>query len=431
MGAARAWHACEHALLAPIHAAQKKTPLFPLQIDYACVLLMTPSLMLGLALGVVFNAVVSQWLLNLLIIGVWLYSSARLAATYRRTRAREVALLRAEADAAAAVAAAAAEKAAAADDIQVTAVAAAPAPVFACSSSGGAGLWARAATAAASARARLRRWAAAQPWRVICTIAALFLFFVTCQVLIGAVVPGCSPAYWGVFGTLLGVSAAATVPVTLWLLPPRGGGIGGRAAGGGNGSSVVGGDSGGAPTGDDEEAANAATDAPPRPPPPLPLPPRHANEDAVVWSPRRAARVHAQMVLAGLMLGAWPLSPIVFALGLHPQVAAGTSKLLLLMITSGAALAFIAAGRISTSYMLAYGITNALATPAGVWVMDRVIKRTRRPSHITLLTIVRLLACCAIQLAFSAVPRLAELARGELNAHHYGFMRRSLCGGSG
>jgi uncharacterized membrane protein YfcA len=124
------------------------------------------------------------------------------------------------------------------------------------------------------------------------------------------------------------------------------------------------------------------------------------------------------------MLGAWPLSPIIFALGLHPQVAAGTSKLLLFMITGGAGLSFIASGSINIHYMLAYGIANAIATPVGVWVMDWVVKRTGRPSYITLLTIGRLLACVVIQLAFQAVPSLIQLSHG---LPRYGFLSHSIC----
>jgi uncharacterized membrane protein YfcA len=145
----------------------------------------------------------------------------------------------------------------------------------------------------------------------------------------------------------------------------------------------------------------------------------------VAWSKQVLAQIHVQMLVAGLMLGAWPLSPIILAIpGMHPQVGAGTSKVMLFMITGGAGLSFIAAGNINLSYMLVYGITNAVVTPLGVWIVDWAIKRTGRPSVIIMLTIVRLLACVVLQAALQAVPSLITLAHGLPRA---GFMAQPFC----
>jgi uncharacterized membrane protein YfcA len=155
----------------------------------------------------------------------------------------------------------------------------------------------------------------------------------------------------------------------------------------------------------------------PAAPPPSPL----TNPALPAGTPRPT-----RMVAAGLMLGAWPLSPIIFGLGLHPQVAAGTSKVLLMMIMGGAGLSFLAAGRMNRSYLLAYGLTNMAATPLGVWAFDRLVARRGRPSYITLLTIARLALCVLVQAGFHAGPQLARLAAGLPRA---GFMHEPLCGG--
>lgn len=53
--------------------------------------MLTPVLILGLTVGQPFNAMVSSWLLNLLVISIWTWSTIQCFFIYRRTRAKEVA----------------------------------------------------------------------------------------------------------------------------------------------------------------------------------------------------------------------------------------------------------------------------------------------------------------------------------------------------
>ena len=160
-------------------------------------------------------------------------------------------------------------------------------------------------------------------------------------------------------------------------------------------------------------------------PPSSPATSTSANIDGIQWNVKAMTAVHPQVFVAGVLLGTWPISPIILATGVHPQVAAATSKMLLFMISGGTGLSFAASGNLNLSYVLAYGLTNAIATPIGVYVVDRWIKRTGRPSIIVSLTMWRLAACVAVQFAFSLVPELISLSKGELpNA---GFLATPLC----
>ena len=56
-----------------LQAAVSRHPRLPNkpQIDFRSVLMLTPVLIVGLTIGQPFNAAVSQWLLNILVIGIW------------------------------------------------------------------------------------------------------------------------------------------------------------------------------------------------------------------------------------------------------------------------------------------------------------------------------------------------------------------------
>ena len=149
------------------------------------------------------------------------------------------------------------------------------------------------------------------------------------------------------------------------------------------------------------------------------------NQDSIHWSFRIMLKLYPQVFVAGVLLGAWPISPIILAAGVHPQVAAGTSKVLLFMITGGTGLSFAASKELNLSYTLVYGLTNAIATPIGVYVVDTWIKRTRRPSIIVMLTMLRLAASVIVQLAFSLIPALMLLSKGSLT--NAGFFSKAIC----
>jgi uncharacterized membrane protein YfcA len=249
-------------------------------------------------------------------------------------------------------------------------------------------------------------------------IASMFGVFITAQVVRGAVTPACSLAYWLVLGVLSCASAAAAVVVSAWLLRQARRASAAAASGA---SVMTSKDNTDSVLQSESDLADAVTR-------------QHSVgaygqvgilSSVVQYSAARIAKINCLMVIAGLLLGTWPLSPIIMALpGMHPQVAAGTSKLMLFMITGGTGLSFIASGNINMSYMLVYGLTNGVATPLGVWVMDRVIKRNGKPSALLMLTIVRLAACVVVQGAFQAVPSLIALAHG---LHRAGFLAHGLC----
>eukprot|EP00882_Tetradesmus_deserticola_P017917 GHRQ01019221.1.p1 GENE.GHRQ01019221.1~~GHRQ01019221.1.p1 ORF type:complete len:450 (+),score=100.95 GHRQ01019221.1:116-1351(+) len=404
-----------------VSAPHPQLPSLPV-IDYTLVLAMTPSLMLGLALGVLLNAVISQWLLNLLVIAVWSWSCVQLCWTYRKARVKErqhlqrkqereqqqkaqqdVACSQNRAELGGDVAATAelegkdaAVSPAEAQQLQLGTVAAASKEAF------GARLW-----------TATRSWAAYQPWWHMLIIASMFGVFIAAQVVRGTVTLPCSMLYWLLLGLLSGAIAVAAVVVSVWLLRQAR-----RAADASvthdtlelKSDSLLKADVAGADVRQQSFGAYGRVGI---------------LGSVVEYSAARLAKINVLMVIAGLLLGTWPLSPIIMALpGMHPQVAAGTSKLMLFMITGGTGLSFIASGNINMSYMLVYGLTNAVATPIGVWVMDRVIKRSGKPSALLLLTIARLAACVVVQAAFQAVPSLIALAHGLPKA---GFLPHGLC----
>lgn len=383
-------------------------------IDYTLVLALTPCLMLGLGLGVLLNAVISQWLLNLIVISVWSWSCVQLCMTYRgarlkeRQRQQQQQQVKLDQQAAAAVAAEAANlNATAAAAISKLPCAGAVAVCNAMQS--GMLLHSRNKSQAVelsimrkclnlragvvrTIMSRVRNWAGIQPWEIIAPTAGLFGVFITAQVVRGTVLPQCSTGWWVALGVTCCVSALAAVCVTMWLLQQQAQVMQPSAA------SLPAAAAGKACTG--EAAAGLYGEV-------------GVLGSVVSWGPGVLASLHVLMLIAGLLLGVWPLSPIIMALkGMHPQVAAATSKLMLFMITAGAGLSFIASSSVSLSYMLVYGLTNAVTTPLGVWVADRVIKRTGRPSILLLLTIGRLAACVVVQTAFAVVPSLIALSKG-------------------
>jgi uncharacterized membrane protein YfcA len=421
--AAAAAHRCITMVVQAVITPHPHLPKLPV-IDYTLVLAMTPSLMLGLGLGVLLNAVISQWLLNLLVIAVWSWSTLQLSITYRKARVKERQHLqqKQQQQQQQQLAGVGVESCSSSAELEVVVTSSEPqepAKVPAGLTGDVEQQQTPAVAVAEAAGVKLCRrfcsWAAYQPWWRIAIIACMFGVFIAAQVVRGTVTPACSIAYWVVLIVLSAASAVAAVVVSVWLL---------RQA---KSAAVL-----GASVTEFELKRNSSPEAD------LAEPDAAARQHSVgpygqigilgsvvQYSGARLAEINILMVIAGLLLGAWPLSPIIMALpGMHPQVAAGTSKIMLFMITGGTGLSFIASGNINMSYMLVYGLTNAVATPLGVWVMDKVIKRSGKPSALLMLTIVRLAACVVVQLAFQAVPSLIALAHGLPRA---GFLAHGLC----
>ena len=472
-----------------IASSHPQIPHLPV-VDYTLVLAMTPSLILGLVLGVLVNAVISQWLLNLLVIAIWTWSCIRLTFSYRQARVKEKGgkqQQQQQQDTKAQLAAhAAAEMSVGAAELPPTLTiccedlinqtkgnAGSSKPSHRCclifgdpspssSSSGGTSsccccsrICRFLSSFLVRGAAAVHSWASCQPWWTMLAIALLFSFFIASEVIKGAVTPTCSTGYWAVMGVMCGVSVVAGVGVSAWLLCESkkaqvNGGVSGAPDGlttvvkavaglvdspssatahadhavvtavGRGGSSNNGSSNNNNNSSDDKNSSSSNAQI---------LPEQQQGHlmlgSVVHWTKLRLSKIHGQMLVAGLMLGAWPLSPIILAIpGMHPQVGAGSSKIMLFLMTGGAGLSFIAASNINISYMLVYGLTNAVVTPLGVWAVDKLIKRNGRASVIIMLTIVRLAACVVLQAVLQAVPSLINLAHGLPRA---GFMAQPMC----
>jgi len=498
-------------------------------VDYTLVLAMTPSLILGLVLGVLVNTVISQWLLNLLIIAIWTWSCIRLTFSYRQARLKEKegkqqgqqlhgtkAQLAVPAGAGEPIGADGLPSALticcedpngeAADD----AGSSKPCqrfrltfgdPSTSSSSSGGnnscccsSRICSFLSSFLVRGAAAVHSWASCQPWWTMLAIGLLFSFFIACEVIKGAVTPTCSTGYWAVMGVMCGVSVVAGLGVSAWLLreskkaQANGGVLGvpddlptvvkavashmsspSSATGADQALATAAGSDSSSSSNNNGRSSNANKQHSISSSSAKALPEQQQGQhllmtsimqcsnynsswssssssndnsssssssvktltedlllgSVVHWTKLRLGKIHGQMLVAGLMLGAWPLSPIVLAIpGMHPQVGAGTSKIMLFLMTGGAGLSFIAASNINLSYMLVYGLTNAVVTPIGVWAVDKLIKRNGRASVIVMLTIVRLAACVVLQAVLQAVPSLINLAHGLPRA---GFMAQPMC----
>lgn len=459
-------------VLQAVATSHPQLPRLPV-VDYTLVLAMTPSLIVGLVLGVLVNAAISAWLLNLLIIAIWTWSSIRLCFSYRAAREQEKKQrqqqLRQEDDSTQQQQphkgqqqqqeqpqqqedthkqeAVAVEPGS--SHLQTVPAAAGPVSfqlVICCdvdpacansshpfkdSANNHRAVLDRVRSCCTAAAAAVSSWASYQPWWTIAAAGALFAFFIACQVVQGRLTPMCSTSYWAITGLLCGVGLVAAAAVSWWLLRAEAC----RAPS----VALPAGSTGEVRLPQTLTAADAVA-AVAKPVVCGSIDSSNSNSKSrstetyasqlvggsvVRWTRGLLAGIHIQMLVAGLMLGAWPLSPIILAIpGMHPQVGAGTSKLMLFMITAGAGLSFIAAGNINISYLLVYGLVNAVATPLGVWLVDAAIRRTGRPSCIIMLTVVRLLACVVLQAALQAVPSLIALAHGLPRA---GFLAQPLC----
>lgn len=110
----------------------------------------------------------------------------------------------------------------------------------------------------------------------------------------------------------------------------------------------------------------------------------------------------------------------------HMQVVAGTSKLVLTVSMLGTALSFLVTGHLNVPVASAYAAVNVAFTPLGIWAMDRIVRKTGHPSLLTALSLVRFLACAAVQLVTVAAPALVALARDKPSLA--GFHPEALCG---
>ena len=74
------------------------------------------------------------------------------------------------------------------------------------------------------------------------------------------------------------------------------------------------------------------------------------------------------------------ISPLLLQLGVHPQVAAATSTLVVLLSTSVAALTFGLSGMLGAQSAALFGVFCFLASLTGVLCISHLIRRTNKVS---------------------------------------------------
>ncbi|KAI8465857.1 MAG: hypothetical protein J3K34DRAFT_461192 [Monoraphidium minutum] len=431
-------------------------------VDYATVLVVCPPILLGVSVGVLFNAILPVWLLQAATIAIFLWSLTSTIRSCLRQMRRDVQeLQQAKKEAAQAAAAEAmAVKAAAAappapaqqpqqqpeliaavhEPLSAVAVAVAveagatveviilPAPGAAkgakaagAASDGGAPAASDGGPAAPGVRrarlaARLRAWAAVQPVRLQVLVALVLAVHAGMTLLMHMEHP-CSPRFFGFLGLdavlMLSLAAAAAAIV----LRGRRGAGGARVAC----ASAAGALTAGAPP--------PAADARGRP-----ISARQrwrdGNYAAIQWRLKELVCMPPPMFVVGVIAGCLGLGggflvlPLLLAMGHHPQVQAATCKVVLLISTAASSLSLLVAGTLPLTYGLVYGFINLAAAPVGIYLMDRVIKATGRPSLLVILNVARFVIGTSLMISLAAIPVWVRTARGELSV---GFHLHRLC----
>eukprot|EP01025_Chloroclados_australasicus_P003060 TRINITY_DN10705_c0_g3_i5.p1 TRINITY_DN10705_c0_g3~~TRINITY_DN10705_c0_g3_i5.p1 ORF type:complete len:587 (+),score=69.70 TRINITY_DN10705_c0_g3_i5:168-1928(+) len=128
-------------------------------------------------------------------------------------------------------------------------------------------------------------------------------------------------------------------------------------------------------------------------------------------------------VIGGLMGlgGGMIIGPFLLELGVLPQVSAATSAVVVLFSSSSAVFQFIIDGNLNQAYAIVFGLTSLAASFCGIFVVSRLVKKLGRPS------IIVLILACVIGLgavltgAFGVTDAVKDLEDGE----YMGF--NSLC----
>jgi uncharacterized membrane protein YfcA len=398
-------------------------------IDYTTLIVMMPPMLLGISFGVILNSVLANWLIDFLVIGVWLWSIWKMVRAYRRTHARETRALEKmkdrlemkkenEKDSSLSPLSASQEvvvvglKSNQHDDVSLpeTTVSKKKRKSF--------------SSYFKSFSKWMKDWWAIQPKKILCLVMLPFVVYVVCQIILGneSISPRCSATYWGILGGLAAFLALYVAAVSVWLVkkakkdeemiraPTSHAGLSFKLS-----SSPT--DLAGSEGNEKEEAGNSPQNRL-----------REAiqtsmrlrlNEAAILWnSPKKIITTAPIMSLIGAFGGALGLggaafvSPILLDDGLHPKCAAATCKFILLISTCGASVAYLVMQKINITYGVVYGLINLCVTPIGVYAMDKVADRTGHPSYIIMIQIVRVAVGIIIQIAFSLVPSVNDLVKG-------------------
>ena len=121
-------------------------------------------------------------------------------------------------------------------------------------------------------------------------------------------------------------------------------------------------------------------------------------------------------VLAGLigMGGGFILNPLLLELGIHPQVAAATSSLMVLFSSSSATVAFIAGRTLNMKLAAIFGATCCVSAFCGVYMLANVVKKRGASAVVFLLAGIIAMGAAAT-LVFDGSKVWHQITSGEVS----------------
>eukprot|EP00887_Chlorella_sp_A99_P002784 scaffold6.g2784.t1 len=135
------------------------------------------------------------------------------------------------------------------------------------------------------------------------------------------------------------------------------------------------------------------------------------------WTTGRLAAVSCIFLVGGIIAGLFGVGggivavPLLLQLGLHPQAAAATSSVLVLMSCLTGSLSYLV-------YAGVYGATAFVGGLLGVLVVSMLVRRSGHPSIVVLVLAVVIAAGAAMSAAVDGRQAVQDLAAALLNAPH-------------
>ncbi|WIA29116.1 hypothetical protein OEZ86_011627 [Tetradesmus obliquus] len=333
---------------------RKRHPLHPdskTLIDYEMCLTMTPALLLGVSIGVLFNAAFPTWLITSLLIAMLAFMSVKTGQKGASLWRTDTTALQRRQQQQQQQQAPAANSNSSADAgvLPVSSTGAAPAAVVV--SDG----------AAADADVKPRR--APYPWSLAVGVLLLWVGFSGLQ-LLRQTTERCSPAYFAVTAAEVVFGAGASLMFAYYCIarPAR------------------------QQTAPDSLTAPLLGGQQPSLPTLMQQQQQHMQQSMQQLSVQ-AAKVAAAGVLAGVLGigGGMLMAPMMLAAGVHPQAASATSNILVFFCSSSATLAFFLAGRVNLQLSAVYCLVCGVASLVGLTLFGRLVKASGRPSIVVLL----------------------------------------------
>jgi uncharacterized membrane protein YfcA len=143
-------------------------------------------------------------------------------------------------------------------------------------------------------------------------------------------------------------------------------------------------------------------------------------EGDIVWTPRAAMMLCPAAVGAGAAAGllgiggGMILGPIFVALDFQPQVGTATTGFMILFTAFGGTVKYLAVGKLPWRYLLWFGCIGALGGQVGQRVVKKVLLRTGRPSIVVLL-LGSIIGLAVIVMASMGVTDAVSRAQGGQN----------------